>query len=99
MNATTGPSRFETTTFGWGEELSLRAGFGVGTGELYAFSTAAPRDRRARGCYETETSILEHKLHNSPQPRRPPPPRRRGRDERRQRVVGVEAPAGRLLLR
>ena len=89
MNATTGPSRFETTTFGWGEELSLRAGFGigVGTGELYAFSTAAPRDRRARGCYETETSIIKHKLHNSPQPRRPPPARSRRRDEGRQRVI------------
>ena len=87
MDATTGPSRFETTTFGWGEELSLRAGFGVGTGELYAFSTAAPRDRRAKGCYETETRILKQVLHNSPQPRRPPPPRRRGRDEGRQRVI------------
>ena len=87
MKATTGPSRFEITTFGWGEELSLRAGFGVGTGELYAFSTAASRDRRARGCYETETRILKQKLHNSPQPRRPPPPRRRRRHERRQRVI------------
>ena len=43
--------------------------------------------------------ILKHKLHNSPQPRRPPPARRRRRHERRQRIVGVEASAGRLLLR
>ena len=64
MNATTGPSRFETTTFGWGEELSLRAGFGVGTWDLYAFLTAAPRGMRARNCYETETRILTHKLHS-----------------------------------
>ena len=47
----------------------------------------------------THNLILKQVLHNSPQPRRPPAPRSRGRDEGRQRVVGVEAPACRLLLR
>ena len=87
MKATTGPSRFEITTFGWGEELSLRAGLGVGTWDLYAFLTAAPRGMRGQNCHDTETSIMKHKLHNSPQPRRPPPSWSRGRHERRQRVI------------
>ena len=57
----------------------VRAGLGVGTWDLYAFLTAAPRGRRARGCYEIETRILKQVYTTV-----------RNRDDRRPRVVVVD---------